>query len=321
MKSEQHSTNKKNPLFGRDIVSIEQFDRAAINTILLQCKTLIQSLGKPSLCKTLSGRVIALIFFEPSTRTYNSFSSAAQRIGAGVIGMQDTSLSSMSKGETFEDTVRMYCGYADAIVMRHPEAGSVARAAEVADIPVINAGDGIGEHPTQTLLDLFTIQEKFGTLDNLTGLMAGDLLNGRTVHSLLKALSLYKNNTIYLLSPKKLQLEKKFVEMMVSRGVKLIQIESEKDIPTTCHFWYWTRVQKERFESMTEYKKYKTALVVTPELLKKKGNKNLIIMHPLPRVGEIDEAIDSDPRAYYFKQARNGLFMRMTLLTMILDKN
>jgi aspartate carbamoyltransferase len=227
----------------------------------------------------------------------------------------------MSKGETFEDTVRMYCGYADAIVMRHPQQGSVARAAEVADIPVINAGDGIGEHPTQTLLDLFTILERFGRLDSLTGLIAGDLLNGRTVHSLLKALTLYKNNTIYLLSPQKLQLEKKFADMIAERGANLIRIKSEKEIPLTCNFWYWTRVQKERFDNLDEYKKYKTALVITPKLLSDKGNKNLIIMHPLPRVGEIDEAVDADPRAFYFKQARNGLFMRMTLLKMILDRD
>jgi aspartate carbamoyltransferase len=205
--------------------------------------------------------------------------------------------------------------------MRHHQAGAAKIAARVSTIPIINAGDGVGEHPSQALLDLYTIYEHTGRLDNLTLLIAGDILNGRTVHSLIRGLSLYKNNTVYLLSPKNLTLSSEEKTLLTARGVTLIEITSEKDIPKNAHVWYWTRVQKERFDSLEEYEKVKHSFVVTPELMKKYANNEMILMHPLPRVGEIDERVDSDPRAVYLtQQMRNGMYIRMALLHLVLNK-
>jgi len=215
--------------------------------------------------------------------------------------------------------MKVFESYSDAIVMRHFEKGTLLRAAHAVKIPVINAGDGIGEHPTQALLDAYTIHQKTNTLSGLSGVIVGDLLNGRTVHSLLKLFSLYKNNTIYLLSPKQLKLETKLRDEIKKRGVRLIEISSQEEIPITADFWYWTRVQKERFTDKKEYELLKNKFVLTPELLKEKGNKKMIIMHPLPRVGDIDVKIDADPRAVYLThQVKNGLFVRMALLSLIL---
>ena len=226
--------------------------------------------------------------------------------------------SSAVKGETLEDAIRVFSNYSDLIVIRHPENGAAKRAADVTDTPVINAGDGYGEHPTQALLDLYTIRNRFKKLNNLTGLIAGDLLYGRTVHSLLRGFSLFSGNIIYLLSPQRLRLPRDLFERF-SKKIKLIEITSEKEIPENCHFWYWTRVQKERFSDLKEYEIIKTSFVITPELLKKKGGKQTIIMHPLPRVGEIDSRVDSDRRALYLtEQIRNGLYVRMALLQLIL---
>jgi aspartate carbamoyltransferase catalytic subunit len=203
--------------------------------------------------------------------------------------------------------------------MRHYQAGAAQIAASIADIPIINAGDGVGEHPTQALLDLYTIYDRIGSLDNLTVLMAGDILNGRTVHSLIRGLSLYKNNTVYLLSPSNLRLSTDESILLKKRGITLHEIFSEKDIPKNADVWYWTRVQKERFTSLEEYEKVKHSLVVTPALLKEYARKEMILMHPLPRVGEIEESVDVDPRAIYLRhQMRNGMYLRMALLSLIL---
>lgn len=304
---------------GKDILSLAQFDRKSIDKILHSTKKIIALSNKNKCSNLLKGSIIALLFFEPSTRTYNSFSSAAQRLGAGVIGLRDISVTSMVKGETFEDTIRIYNGYSDLIVMRHPESGSAAQGAVVADVPLINAGDGANEHPTQTLLDLFTIKSKLGRLSNLKILMAGDLLYGRTIRSLLQGLSYYEGNTVYLLSPKELRLDKKIKRSLESR-IKIVEIEKESQIPTDCNVWYWTRIQKERFTSKNLLKRMKNAFVVNKKLLDAKGNKSMIIMHPLPRIGEISEEIDTDPRAMYFQQAKNGLYVRMALLASVLNK-
>ena len=272
--------------------------------------------------KILRGKVVTLLFFEPSSRTFSSFATAVKKLGGMTIEYQNPLQNSSSvKGETLEDTMRVFENYSDAVVMRHFQQGTLLRAANAVSIPVINAGDGIGEHPTQALLDAYTIYNKTGTLNNITGIVVGDLLNGRTVHSLLKLLTLYKNNTVYLLSPKQLRLEQKFKEIIEKKGVRLIEITSQKEIPTNCDYWYWTRVQKERFTDKKEYETLKNSFVITPELLKEKGNKKMIIMHPLPRVGDIDNAIDSDPRAVYLKaQVKNGLKIRMALLSLILGE-
>jgi aspartate carbamoyltransferase len=210
--------------------------------------------------------------------------------------------------------------YTDAIVMRHPIAGTLKKVAEAASIPVINAGDGIGEHPTQALLDMFTVYEKHRHLDNIKGLMVGDLLNGRTVHSIIKCLSIFPNNTLYLLSPKQLRLTDKDLEEAKKRKIKLIEIKSFDEIPNDLHFWYWTRVQKERFTDKNEYEKLKLSFILTKKLVEKKAGKNTLIMHPLPRVGEIEKEVDSDPRAVYLTtEPKNGMYVRMALLKLILN--
>ena len=210
--------------------------------------------------------------------------------------------------------------YTDVIVMRHPMVGTLEKVAEVANIPVINAGDGIGEHPTQALLDMFTVYEKHKHLDNIKGLMVGDLLNGRTVHSIIKGLSIFPNNTLYLLSPKQLRLSNQDLDEAKRRKIKLIEIKSFEEIPADCHFWYWTRVQKERFTDKQEYEKLKLSFILTKKLVEKKAGKNTLIMHPLPRVGEIETAVDADPRAVYLTtEAKNGMYVRMALFSLILS--
>jgi aspartate carbamoyltransferase len=303
----------------RSILTLDQFDKKTISLLFNRVKKIKQT-SFNKLSKILKNKIITLLFFEPSSRTFGSFCSAVKRLGGQTIEYQDPlATSSAVKGETLEDTIKMFANYSDLIVIRHPEIGAARRAAEASSVPVINAGDGAGEHPTQALLDLYTIEEKFKKLNHLTGLIAGDLLYGRTVHSLLKGLSIYSNNTVYLLSPKELRLPKNLLNKFYNRGLKLIEINEGKDIPGNCHFWYWTRVQKERFKKIADYEKVKNKLVVTHELLKNKGNKNMIIMHPLPRVGEIETVIDSDPRALYLtKQSQNGLYVRMALLSLIL---
>lgn len=303
----------------KDIVSLDQFDRKSTLSLFSQV-TKIKKTPAKKLLKILSGKVVALLFFEPSTRTFSSNSAAVKRLGGATIEHQNPMQnSSVIKGETIEDTIKMIEQYSDAIVIRHPVVGTAKRAAEVADIPIINAGDGIGEHPTQALLDMYTIYEKFKTLEGLRGLLVGDLLNGRTIHSLLKGLSLFKNNTVYLLSPKQLELSKPDFEDFTKRGVKLIKINNLKEIPTGLHFWYWTRVQKERFSNKKEYEKLKLSFILDKKLVEKKAGKNTLLMHPLPRVGEIRTEVDSDPRAVYLTtQAKNGMYVRMALLNLIL---
>lgn len=270
--------------------------------------------------KILKGKLVTLLFFEPSSRTFSSFSAAVKKLGGMTIEYQNPlQTSSAIKGETLEDTMKVFENYSDAVVMRHFEKGTLKRAVDAVSIPVINAGDGIGEHPTQALLDAYTIFNETKTLNGLKGLIVGDLFNGRTVHSLLKLLCFYKNNTVYLLSPNQLKLEPSFIKLIQEQGVKLIEISSQKEIPQDCDFWYWTRVQKERFTDKKEYENLKNRFVVTPELLAEKGNKQMILMHPLPRIGDIDIRVDSDRRSVYLgKQVKNGLFIRMALLSLIL---
>lgn len=303
-----------------DILSISQFDQNTLTRLFKATNRVIQLIKNNKCSNVLKGSAIALLFFEPSTRTHNSFSSAAQRLGAGVIGIQDTSLTSMNKGESFEDTIRMIDGYSDLIVIRHPEAGSAQRAATVADAPVINAGDGGNEHPTQGLLDLFTIHQKFKRLDNLIVVTGPDPLHSRTIRSLLTGLSLFKNNIVYLLSSKDLRLDADFKKEVISRGLKIVEIEDISDIPNNAHIWYWNRFQKERFAQEMDYKNSMSLYRITNQLLALKGNKNMIIMDPLPRIDEIAEEVDIDPRAYYFQQAKNGLYIRMALLALILNR-
>lgn len=307
--------------FLKDIISLDQFDRKSIEFLFRQA-TKIKKTPTKKLLKILSGKVIGLLFFEPSTRTFSSNSAAVKRLGGQTVEQQNPMQnSSVVKGETIEDTTMMMSQYVDAIVMRHFQVGTLKKVAEVADIPVINAGDGIGEHPTQALLDMFTIWEKFKTLTNLRGLMVGDMLNGRTVHSLIRGLSMYPNNTIYLLSPKQLKLSREEFDLYTKRGINLIEIDSIDQIPSDCHFWYWTRVQKERFADKKEYERLKLSFILTKKLVSKKAGKDTLLMHPLPRVGEIEPSVDCDPRAVYLStEARNGMYVRMALFKLILER-
>jgi aspartate carbamoyltransferase len=309
---------------GKDIVSLDQFsveDLLMLFDLTGRMKHI--AVNKES-SHLLEGLLVALLFFEPSSRTFSSFAAAVKRLGGQTIEMQNPeTASSVHKGESIEDTIRVLEAYSDAIVLRHHFAGAAREAAQVTEfIPVINAGDGNNEHPTQTLLDLYTLYEQFGRLDHLTGLLAGDCLNSRTIHSLLRGLSLFKNNTVYLLSPRSLSLSHDDFLAFSNRGINVIEISDVRDIPTDCHFWYWTRLQKERFASRTEYQdNLKSVVVVTPHLLQTYARKDMILMNPLPRVESIDPAVDTDERAVYLRsQIRNGLYTRMALLALILGR-
>lgn len=305
---------------GTDITSLDQFTEADIKKVLSVAKQLspLRQNGSPS--DLLSGKIISLLFYEPSTRTFSSFAAAAQQLGAGILPIHGTSNTSVTKGETLEDTIRVLESYSDLIVIRHPEAGSARIAADTTSAPVINAGDGTNEHPTQTLLDLYTIFEAHKKLDNLTGVLAGDMLNGRTIKSLIRGLSLFKNNTLYLLSPEKLKLTHEEFKNL-NKEIKLIEITSTSDMPKDAHFWYWTRVQKERFNDSKEYESLKHSFILTPELIKESASPLTIFMHPLPRVGEIDTRVDENKNAVYLKtQMKNGLYVRMALLALLLGE-
>lgn len=308
---------------GKDIISLDQFEPPDISILFKRTKIMkeIGANAKPS--DILKGNIVTLIFYEPSSRTFNSFAAAVKQLGGQTLEVHDPQhFSSVSKGETLSDTIRVFEAYCDAIVIRHPEAGTAQKAADSANfVPIINAGDGIGEHPTQALLDMFTIYDEIGRLDNLVGVMTGDMLNGRTVHSLIRGLSKYKKNKLYLLSPKSLKLSRDFLKKFKKTDIEIIEIESEKDIPKNADFWYWTRVQKERFASLKKYEKVKNSFILDKELVKEKAGKNTIFMHPLPRVGEIKEDVDTDPRAVYLgSEIRNGMYIRMALIAEVLGK-
>ena len=312
----------QNSFSGKDILSLSQFDRPSIQTVFEKTAQLKAQFQTQPFSETLKNTLSALLFFEPSSRTFSSFATAIKRQGGQTLEFQNPGqTSSTVKGETLEDTARVMENYADCIIMRHPEVGSVQKVATAAQIPVINAGDGAGEHPTQALMDLFTVYEKKGTLDGVTGLFTGDLLYGRTVHSLLKGLSLFSNVTIYLLAPERLQLEQIMIEELKKTGLTIHTIASTDEIPAECDFWYWTRVQKERFENQEEYEQLKHAYILTKELVTSKAGNDTLLMHPLPRVGEIETTVDDDPRSIYLTtQIKNGLYTRMALLNLVLAK-
>ena len=272
----------------------------------------------------LKGNLVTLLFYEPSSRTRGSFDAAVKQLGGNTIVVENPQqFSSVSKGETLEDTIQVFESYTDAIVIRHPDSGTAEKAAKSAKfVPIINAGDGVGEHPTQALLDMYTIHEHTGRLDNLIGVAGGDIKNGRTIHSLMRGLSIFKNNTIYLLSPTILKLSKEELAEYRKRGLTIHEIQSMDEIPKTANFWYWTRVQKERFKNPVEYKKVNNMFVVTKDNFQKLAGKKTILMHPLPRVGEITTDADNDNRAVYLKtQVRNGMYIRMALIALVLGKS
>jgi aspartate carbamoyltransferase len=262
--------------------------------------------------------VVACLFYEPSTRTSSSFIAATERLGGQVIPINEVRYSSVMKGESLKDTIRTLECYADLIVLRHPETGSARVAAEIARKPIINAGDGTGEHPTQALLDIFTIKEEMGTIDGLTVTMLGDLKYGRTVHSLARLLALYKVRMNFV-SPEMLHLPENVRSFLRERAVPFAEYEDLDAVLRDTDVLYVTRVQKERFEDLNDYEKVKGSYVITPEVMAR-AKERMVLMHPLPRVGEISEDVDRDPRAAYFRQVENGLYIRMALLALVLGK-
>lgn len=266
--------------------------------------------------KILEGRVVATLFFEPSTRTRLSFESAVNRLGGRVIGFTDSSSSSVSKGETLKDTILTVSNYSDLIVMRHPLEGSARYASEVATVPVINAGDGANQHPTQCLLDLFSIQKTQGTLENLKISMVGDLKYGRTVHSLLMAMS-YFNPTFNFIAPDELKMPEEYKLFLDKKGIVYHEFTELADNIKDSDIIYMTRVQRERFADPLEYEKVKNVYILKNKMLE--GTKdNMKILHPLPRVNEISTDVDSNSKAYYFPQALNGVYTRQAIMAKIL---
>jgi len=310
---------KNAPWYGKDILSIKQFTHADLEYVFgvaHEMRGMVERIGTFDLLK---GKILANLFYEPSTRTSSSFTAAMERLGGSVIPISEVKYSSVSKGESLPDTVRTLECYADVIVLRHPETGSAALAAKYARKPVINAGDGVGEHPTQALLDAFTIMEEIGRLDNLTVTMLGDLKYGRTVHSLARLLSNFNGIKLNYVSPEILRMPREVLEEVSAKGVSQNEYAGLDAVLAETDVLYVTRVQKERFEDPQVYESVKGAYVIEPEMMKAAKN-DMIVMHPLPRVGEISVDFDDDPRAAYFRQMEYGLYVRMALLAMVLGK-
>ncbi len=268
--------------------------------------------------KLLQGKVIATLFFEPSTRTRLSFETAINRLGGKIIGFSDSSSSSVSKGETLHDTIRMVSNYADMIIMRHPMEGSARYASEVSGVPVINAGDGANQHPSQTLLDMYSIIKTQGSLDNVNLFLVGDLKYGRTVHSLLMAMLQFDNPIFNFIAPPELAMPNEYKIHLTSKGIRYYEHAEFTDIINAADIIYMTRVQKERFIDPVEYEKVKNVYILRNEMLKN-TKENMRILHPLPRINEIHTDVDSNPKAYYFTQAKNGVFTRMAIIAHLLN--
>lgn len=307
-----------NEWFGQDVLSVSQFNRPKLEHIFRvahNMRAMVEQFGTADL---LHGHVLANLFYEPSTRTSSSFAAAMTRLGGRVISINEVHYSSVSKGESLPDTVRTLECYADIIVLRHPEVGAAATAAHYAAIPIINAGDGIGEHPTQALLDLFTIQEELGRIDGLKVAMVGDLKYGRTVHSLTRLLRLYDVELAFV-SPAILRMPDELLHEMRNASRPYRESDDIHTVIGDVDVLYVTRVQKERFTDLAEYDAVKDHYIVDADLMAQ-AKPDMILMHPLPRVGEISYVVDDDPRAAYFRQMRNGMYIRMALLAAVLGK-
>ncbi len=303
------------PLPFKHLTSTKQLTRADTEEIVRIAFEMekVRSKGKSDLLK---GKVLASLFYEPSTRTRLSFETAMLRLGGDVLTAEGIQFSSLYKGETIEDTMEMVGQYADIIAMRHPDQGSADIAASASKVPFINAGDGPGQHPTQALLDLFTIRKECGKIDDLHVAMVGDLRYGRTVHSLSYLLGLYKNLRFTLVSPKELTMPEKVTSFLKEKNIPFAET-TDIAAALDADMMYMTRVQGERFADKSEYERLKLKYVLTAPMVK---GKNVIIMHPLPRVGEIATDVDALPNAAYFRQAGNGVPVRMALLAMLLGK-
>lgn len=303
------------PLPFKHLTSTKQLTRADTEEILRVARDMetVKAKGKSDLLK---GQVLASLFYEPSTRTRMSFETAMLRLGGDVLTAEGIQFSSLYKGETIEDTMEMISQYADIIAMRHPDQGSADIAASAAKVPFINAGDGPGQHPTQALLDLYTINREMKKVDGLRIAMVGDLRYGRTVHSLSYLLGLYDNIELTLISPAELTMPEKVTSFLQEKKISYTE-KDDIEAGLDCDIMYMTRVQQERFADKSEYERLKLKYILTAAHLK---GKDVRIMHPLPRVGEISTDVDALPNAIYFKQAGNGVYVRMALLAMLLGK-
>ncbi len=301
---------------GSDIITVKKFERADLERVFSVAKALEPYARAEKTTDVLKGRVLANLFFEASTRTRLSFGSAFLRLGGSVETTVGVHFSSISKGETLADTIRVIDGYSDCIVLRHPEVGSAGLAAEVAHSPVINGGDGPGEHPTQALLDLYTIQKERGKIDGSTIAFVGDLRFGRTVHSLVELLSRFSDMRVILASPPALKLPSMVVEQLRARGIPCEETTDLKRAAAAADVMYVTRVQAERFPDPAEAARYVGAYVVDRRLLDD-AKDDVTILHPLPRHGDLAEDVDDHPGAAYFRQAHNGIPLRMAIFALI----
>ena len=301
---------------GRDVLSIRDLSRADIELVLRTARKMVPIAWGKRVSKALDGKILGTLFFEPSTRTRLSFESAMHRLGGRVLGFSSTEGTSIQKGETLADTIRMVESYCDAIVLRHPQEGAARLAAEFTERPVINAGDGAGQHPTQTLLDLYTIWDEKGGFEGENIALVGDLKYGRTVHSLTYALSDFGANLTFV-SPPTLEMPREIVEHVKEKGLPLKITHRLEDVIRDADVLYVTRIQKERFPDPQEYEKVAGVYRIDAGLLQE-AKRDLIIMHPLPRVTEIAPDVDRTKHALYFKQAGNGVPVRMALLQLIL---
>lgn len=297
----------------RSLVSIANLSKDKIMYLIYMA----QEFEKHPNRKILDDRVVATLFFEPSTRTRLSFETAANRLGARVIGFTDPKVTSSTKGETLKDTIMMVSNYADVIVMRHYLEGAARYASEVSPVPVINAGDGANQHPTQTMLDLYSIYKTQGTLENLNIYLVGDLKYGRTVHSLIMALRHF-NPTLHFIAPEELSLPNEYKDFCKENNIKFEEHNDfNADVISNADILYMTRIQRERFTDPMEYERVKDVYILRASMLEK-ARENMKILHPLPRVNEIDYDVDNDPHAYYFEQARNGLYARQAIICDVL---
>ena len=300
------------------VIEAQQFDRALLSEIFAvtrEMEQVVQHYGS----NILNRRVMATLFYEPSTRTRLSFESAMLRLGGEVLTTESAQeFSSAAKGETIEDTIRVITGYADVVVLRHFDSGASQRAAEVSGVPIINAGDGAGQHPTQALLDMYTIERELGRLDGISIGMVGDLANGRTVRSLCYLLTKYEDPKIFFVAPPVVRMKDDIKEYLKRNGISFEETENLNEVAAQVDVIYQTRIQRERFHHVSDYEQARGKYIIDKSVLDCM-QKHAIVMHPLPRVDELKaEEVDHDPRAAYFRQAHNGLYVRMALLKMIL---
>lgn len=294
---------------GKSLISLEELSKGEILELLRHASEFEKEPNR----KILDGKVVATLFFEPSTRTRLSFETAVNRLGGRIIGFSDASTTSSTKGESLKDTIMMVSNYADLIIMRHYLEGAARYASEISPVPIINAGDGANQHPSQTMLDLYSIQKTQGRLDNLNIYLVGDLKFGRTVHSMLIAMR-YFNPTFHFIAPNELKMPNIYKEFCKEHNMKFYEhSELSKEAIADADILYMTRVQKERFTDLMEYERVKDTFILRNDMLTD-TKPNLKILHPLPRVNEIEQEIDTNPKAYYFQQAKNGLYVREALI-------